>query len=259
MQTKYPIILAHGIMIKDYRFFKAFGRIEKVLRNAGYSVYSSRTDGFGTVENNAEQLKAQIREILAKENVDKINVIAHSKGGLDSRYMIEKLDMASSVASLTTLCTPHKGSALAARIFSMPKWMAKMTAFWINFWYKIFGDKNPDALEVCRQLQSTEFDLFEINAPCDGVYSQSYSATLKRSRDDFVMGVPLQITKRCETSLSDGIVSVESAKYGEYKGDCLDESLSHSEIIDFMVKKKKREKIYAFYLGLCRDLAERGY
>ena len=31
------------------------------------------------------------------------------------------------------------------------------------------------------------------------------------------------------------------------------------EIVDFMVKKKKREKIYAFYIGLCKDLADMGY
>ena len=56
MASRYPIILAHGIVIKDYKFFRAFGRIEKTLKNAGYDVYTSHTDGFGSIENNAAQL-----------------------------------------------------------------------------------------------------------------------------------------------------------------------------------------------------------
>ena len=29
MMSKYPILLAHGIVVKDFKYFKAFGRIEK--------------------------------------------------------------------------------------------------------------------------------------------------------------------------------------------------------------------------------------
>ena len=84
MKTKYPIILVHGVALKDYKFFKAFGHIEKTLQEQGYDVYTSETDGFGTIENNAEQLKKQVISIMEKHNVNKVNLIAHSKGGLDS-------------------------------------------------------------------------------------------------------------------------------------------------------------------------------
>ena len=60
MKNKYPIILVHGIIVKDFKIFKAFGKIEKSLKDAGYYVETSATDGFGTIENNAEQLKKQI-------------------------------------------------------------------------------------------------------------------------------------------------------------------------------------------------------
>ena len=259
MASKYPIILAHGIVVKDLKFFKAFGKIEKTLKDAGYEVYTSRTDGFGSVESNAEQLKEQIREILANCNVDKVNIIAHSKGGLDSRYMIENLDMENSVASLTTICSPHKGSSFATKLYSCPKWMLKFVAFWINFWYKIFGDKRPNSLEVLRQLKEIPDSEYEDAVKCKNVYSQSYSAIMKKSSDDFVMGVPLRIIQKIEKNdESDGLVSVESSKWAEYKGNCLDESVSHSQLIDFMVGKKKREKIHGFYLSICKDLAERG-
>lgn len=258
-KTKYPIILVHGIALKELRFFKSFGRIGKVLREAGYTVYSARTDGFGSIENNAAQLKTQIEEILTVEQTDKVNIIAHSKGGLDSIHMIKHLGMKDAVASLTTLSTPHRGSSVASKIYSLPRWLTRFIAFWINFWYKILGDKHPDALTVCQQLQQSPSDDPESFKPIDGVYCQSYSSTMKRSRDDFLMFIPLFFSRRWGDNATDGLVSVESAKYAEYRGDCIEESLSHSEMVGLSFKKKKRRKVYAFYLTLCRELSERGF
>lgn len=70
MKSKYPVILVHGIMMKDIAFFRAFGRIEKILRASGYEVYTADTDGFGTIENNAVQLKAFIQKILFRLNAE---------------------------------------------------------------------------------------------------------------------------------------------------------------------------------------------
>lgn len=260
MATKYPIILAHGIVVKDFKFFKAFGKIEKVLKDAGYEVYTSRTDGFGSIESNADRLKEQIQEILATRAVDKVNIIAHSKGGLDSRYMIENLDMENCVASLTTICSPHKGSKLATKLYSLPKPLLKFVAFWINLWYKIGGDKHPNSLEVLRQLKEIPDNEYENAVKCKSVYSQSYSAIMKKSSDDFVMGVPLRIIQKIERDdQTDGLVSVESSKWGEYRGNCIDEPVSHSQLIDFMAGKKKRQKVHSFYLSICEDLTERGF
>ena len=262
MATKYPIILVHGIVLKDVKFFKAFGRIENVLKAEGHSVYTSTTDGFGSIETNAAQLKEQILEILDKEKADKVNLIAHSKGGLDSRYMIDCLGMSEHVASLTFLCTPHKGSVIAEKIDSLPKLIKGAAATYLHVCYKIFGDKNPEVLKVCRQLSSKKEDgvsLLLNGETHSNVFMQSYSTTMDKSRDDFVMGIPLIFSRYFGSGDNDGLVSVESSKFAEYKGNCTDTSVSHSEIVDFMVKKSKREKIYSFYVSLCNDLEDRGY
>ena len=259
MATKYPIVLAHGVAIREGRIWKAFGRIGKILRDAGYVVYTANTDAFGSIENNALQLKKEIETILQRDGVDKVNIIAHSKGGLDAKYMIEQLDMARAVASLTTLCTPHKGSRMATWIYRKPRWITKFIAFWVNLWYRILGDKHPDALTVCRQLQlNPDGEIAPPNTP-EGVYCQSYSSTMQRSRDDFLMSVPLYFARRWGETETDGLVERESAKYAEYRGDCIEESLSHTELIGLSIKKKKRLKVYAFYLTLCDDLAKRGF
>ena len=129
MATKYPIILAHGLVAKQLKIINAFGRIEKELTDAGYTVYVADTDGFGSIETNAEQLKKFTERVLEECKCDKVNIIAHSKGGLDSKYMITKLGMEDNVASLTTLCTPHKGSIIASKIWDLPMGLKKFIAF----------------------------------------------------------------------------------------------------------------------------------
>lgn len=74
------------------------------------------------------------------------------------------------------------------------------------------------------------------------------------------MGIPLAFSRYFEKDeKSDGLVNASSAAFGEYQGDPFEESVSHTEIIDFLVKKKKKDKIYAFYSSLCEDLKERGF
>ncbi len=260
METKYPILLVHGIAIKDLFFIKSFGKIDKNLKDEGYKVFKSNVDGFGTVENNAAILKEEILKIIEEEKTDKVNIIAHSKGGLDAKYMIEKLDMEDYVQSLTTLCTPHKGSPIASNRLRLPNWILRIIAFWLNFWFKIFGERKPDSLKVCKELalaDDIEKETFKISKR---IYCQSYSTKMDKAKDDFIMGIPLvffhHFSKDTET---DGLVGIDSTKFGEYKGCAFEESISHSEIIDFFVTKKKRERIYKFYSSVCADLSKRGF
>ncbi len=257
--TKYPIILVHGIALKDFMWFKAFGGIEDLLTAEGFIVYTSRVDGFGTTETNAEKLKEEILRILDKHDAEKINIIAHSKGGLDSKRMIRELGMADRVASLTTLCTPHKGSPIATNILRLPKPLLHMTDALLNGCYKLFGDEKPDAYAVCRELAQTGEVEEETVAFSDAVYCQSFSTTLHRSRDDFVMGIPLMFSHHFEKKKSDGMVSAESAMFANYRGECVEGSVSHSEIVDFMAGRGKREKIHDFYIALCHELATMGF
>ena len=260
MKTKYPIILVHGIALKDFKFIKSFGEIDRILRIQGYTVYKANIDSFGCISNNANQLKEEILKILEIEKTNKINIIAHSKGGLDAKYMISNLGMEDCVASLTTLCTPHKGSPIATNILKLPKPLKNITAFWINFWYRLFGDKHPDAYQACLDLQrinSIEDEIFNFQSK---VYCQSYSTIMDKSRDDFIMGIPLIFSRYYEKNqITDGIVPIDSTHFGEYRGTAFNESVSHTQIVDFMVNKKKKDKIYMFYSSLCEELVNMGF
>ncbi len=259
MQTKYPIVLVHGIILKDIFFVRAFGRIQKILEREGHLAYTADIDGFGTVETNAEQLKGEILRILGETGAEKVNLIAHSKGGIDSKYMLQRLGMEEHVASLTTLATPHRGAKIATTLGHLPRPLAKFIAFWINFWYRLFRDKHPDALAVCHELSASPNELLDSLTVPQTVYCQSYSVAMERGRDDFIMSIPYAFTKHCEGAPSDGIVSVESSQFANYRGNAVEGSVSHSEIVGYSLKKKKRERVYSFYRDLAQELASLGF
>ena len=261
MKTRYPIVLVHGLGMKDTFFMKSWGWIDRILRVQGYTVYKSNVDGFGTVESNAKQLKEEISRILEETGAEKVNIIAHSKGGLDAKYMIQQMDMAKQVASLTTLCTPHKGSPIASFVMRFPRAAVKYAAFWVNLAYKILGDKTPDSFTACEELKRTESLEEETVNVADGVLCQSFSAAIRPGEDaaDFVMTIPMMFSRFIEKGrITDGLVPRDSAIFGKYRGDCVDGSISHTEIVDFMVRDKKRDKIFAFYSALCEELANAG-
>ena len=261
MKTRFPIVLVHGLGMKDTFFMKSWGWIDRILRVQGYTVYKSNVDGFGTVESNAKQLKEEIGKILEETGAEKVNIIAHSKGGLDAKYMIQQMDMAKRVASLTTLCTPHKGSPIASFVMRFPRAAVKYAAFWVNLAYKILGDKTPDSFTACEELKRTESLEEETVNVADGVLCQSFSTAIRPGEEaaDFVMTIPMMFSRFIEKGrITDGLVPRDSAIFGKYRGDCVDGSISHTEIVDFMVRDKKRDKIFAFYSALCEELANAG-
>ena len=259
MSSKYPIILVHGIAAKQLRILNAFGQIGEELKKEGYTVYISDNDGFGSVENNAEQLKRFIEKVLKDTGAEKVNIISHSKGGLDSQYMIPKLGMEDKVASLTTLCTPHKGSIIASKIWDLPMPIKKILAFFIDMFYCLFlGDKHPDSMRACEQLRSVDAgeDTLQFSYK---VYCQSYSTGISDIKDCFIMALPMMIQHHYEIPDNDGVVSEESAQFGCYRGKCLDIPVSHVQIIDLFSKKSQKEQIYSFYKKVCRELSEMGF
>lgn len=259
MASKYPIILAHGLAAKQLRIMNAFGKIGDELEKEGYKVFVADTDGFGSIEHNAEQLRDFINRVLILTGAEKVNIIAHSKGGLDSKYMITKLGMEDKVASLTTLCTPHRGSIIASKIWDLPMPIKKVIGFSIDMFYCVFlGDKHPDSVRACQQLRTVD-EVEETIQFSYKVYCQSYSTGISDIKDCFVMGLPMKLQHHFEVLDNDGMVSEESSQFGCYRGRCLDIPVSHVQIIDLFAKKSQKEQIYAFYKKVCSELTEMGF
>ncbi len=114
--TKYPIVLVHGLAGTD-RYANVLDYwygIASDLESHGASVYVANLSGFqGDLGANGrgEQLLAYVREVLAATGAQKVNLIGHSQGGLDVRYVAAVAPQL--VASVTTIGTPHRGSEFA--------------------------------------------------------------------------------------------------------------------------------------------------
>lgn len=256
--TKYPVVLVHGMMVKDFSFWPAFRGITDFLRRQNVTVYCSNQDGLGTIANNAAQLKEEIEAILRKEGCDKVNLIAHSKGGLDARYMISQLSMEDHVASLTTLSTPHHGSGLSAKLLQMPAFMAKTIAFFTDTFYRLLGDRQPNILRLGQELTADAMEDFNetvLNAPA--VYYQSFSSTAPHKKA-FLRFIPYQISRYCEQDDTDGMVSVKSSQWGNYRGS-ISAELDHFKMVGVYGTKKKLTGVGLFYLHIIQELRDMGF
>ncbi|MBE6940922.1 MAG: hypothetical protein E7436_05005 [Ruminococcaceae bacterium] len=256
-KTQYPVVLVHGMMAKDFRLWRAFRGISDFLRKEDVTVYVTNQDGVGGIVSNARQLREEIREILKKENCEKVNIIAHSKGGLDARYMITHLGMGDHVASLTTLSTPHHGSGLSGKLLALPRFMARFAAFFIDLTFRILGDRHPDILQLGQDLTKASMERFNQDTPnAPGVYYQSFSADVSDKRS-FLLFLPYHISRYCEQGGTDGMVSVSSSQWGQYRGNIC-EDVDHFKMVGFYGRKKNLSGIAGFYLQIIEELQDMG-
>jgi triacylglycerol lipase len=104
------IVLAHGLAGSVDSFDPA---IVTALQGDGFFVLRDAVPPVDSVAHRAAQLASQVDAFVASNQLDKVHIIAHSMGGLDSRYLISTLGYADKITSLTTVGTPHRGSPLA--------------------------------------------------------------------------------------------------------------------------------------------------
>jgi triacylglycerol lipase len=112
-QTKAPIVLCHGRAGFDSLFgvVDYFHRIADSLEEGGAEVHVTHVPAFSSSEARGEALLAQIEDIVATTGHPKVNLIGHSHGGFDVRYVAAaRPDL---VASVTTIGSPHHGAELA--------------------------------------------------------------------------------------------------------------------------------------------------
>jgi triacylglycerol lipase len=221
-QEKHPIILAHGITRPDYLIdlimrklnlheagrvydkFHYFKGVASHLRQHGFEVYHTSVSFAADVETRAQDLTREIQNILAKTGHQKVHIIAHSLGGLDARHAIINHNMASKVATLTTLGTPHLGASVADWFLEhgLNKIMTKL--------HKVVNLEGFKSLTTaaCRAFNDCARDAEAANP----VFYQVYASSQKRELTFWPFQRTWQITFDHEGD-NEGLVSVESQKW----------------------------------------------
>ena len=263
-KTKYPILLVHGVFFRDFRYLNYWGRIPKELKRNGAAVYYGQQQSAASVEDSGRELAARIRAILDETGCEKVNIIAHSKGGLDSRAAIAHAGCAPYVATLTTINTPHRGCIYAEYLLNkVPEAARQKVAAAYNATLKRLGDENPDFLAAVTDLtESACLARNETTPDMPGVLYESVMSHCRKARHGkFPLNATYPVVKHFDEK-NDGLVSVDSAKWGtrftllEPVGK---RGISHGDVVDLNRENIPGFDVREFYVNLVADLKKRGY
>ena len=262
-RTRYPVVMVHGIFFRDWQFFNYWGRVPKELKRNGANIYYGNQQSALSIAQSAAQLKAEILRILQESGAEKVNIVAHSKGGLDSRYAISMLGLENKVASLTTINTPHRGCEFVdALLGSLPQGLICFVAKKYNDIFRKLGDEAPDFLGGVKDLTASACRSFnEVVKDSPKVYYQSVMSKMASvSSAGFPLNLGYLLSKKYEGE-NDGLVSVSSAQWGEYLGliSTKKQGVSHADMIDLMRQNRKGFDVSEFYVKLLEELKKKGF
>lgn len=263
-KTKYPILLVHGIFFRDFEKLNYWGRIPEELVKNGATIYYGNHSSSLSVKDSAEELASRIKEIIKETKCKKINVIAHSKGGLDTRYAIANLGMDKYIASLTMINTPNHGCLFADYLMTKaPESLKDKVSGGYNFTLKKLGDKDPDFIAGVTDLTHPKVEkLNKLMPKSKNVYYQEFGSVLKNPTSGrFPLNLTNAYVKQFDGK-NDGLVGIESFPLDD--NFTLIESpynrgISHGDVIDLNRENIKGFDVREFYVQLVKDLKDKGY
>jgi triacylglycerol lipase len=248
---RYPVVFCHGMLAvtrlrmclpKD---LNCFSPLADFLRGRGFRVLFPQVPATSGVRERAAALRDQIRAWTDEP----VNLIAHSMGGLDARYLIGHLGMAERVQTLTTVSTPHHGTALAEWFLSNYRERVPLLRA-----FEAMGI-NVDGFRDCLPASCQEFNTHTPDDPRIRYFS--YAGAVRPNRLTPVLRRPWSILTPKEGA-NDGMVSVRAARWGEFLGVVAADHFAQTPDATYLRPGEDFDCL-AFYSRLVEDLARRGY
>lgn len=232
---KNPLVFCHGLLGFDVlgprniapMQISYWRGVREVLESNGAEVMICRVPATASIKDRATILMEQIEKQYEGRTV---NLIGHSMGGLDCRYLISVLKPTKfSVCSLTTISTPHRGSPFADYVIDnvigrdrLPQLLGMMES--LNL--PNSGDGSAFAALGTRAMRV--FNTEVIDDP--NVHYYSWGASCDPGLLD-TFRWPHNVIYAKEGP-NDGLVSVYSARWGEYRGTLL--GVNHLEMVGWV-------------------------
>jgi triacylglycerol lipase len=245
--TRYPIVLLHGFAASSsFNGFHA-STIEALVDD-GHEVFVTETAPFEPVDARTDRLAVQLRDILEQTGAEKVHLIGHSMGGLDARQLVCRdggFDFGEVVSTITTISTPHRGSAMADVVLDKSADPDLLEAL-----VTVFGDmfsannQTPDVVgaleslseagapafnEACQDDPRVDYFSYAGVSSIDGInlqedYERAVCGSSIRHEGTAAETHPLLalsaavVAHGLELRPNDGAVTVESAQWGEFLG-----------------------------------------
>jgi triacylglycerol lipase len=265
--TKYPLLMVHGAFFRDIKLLNYWGRIPVDLAANGATVYYGNHQSAAAIRHSAKELAERIREIVAETGCEKVNIIAHSKGGLDIRAALAYEGIAPMVASVTTVNSPHRGCHFADFLLNQAdQALRDKVAAAYNTAARVLGDTEPDFIAAVSDLTASACRVFnrELEGEAghtEGILCRSIGSKMERALGgQFPLNFSYLIARPFDGP-NDGLVSETSAAWGEsytFLTATGKRGISHGDVIDLNRINIEGFDVREFYVELVHDLKQRG-
>jgi triacylglycerol lipase len=284
-KTKYPIILVHGAFFKDQNMMgiNYWWGIPSALEDEGATVYVTQQDTLNSTIERAKQVANELSQLFALHPTwKKVNLIGHSQGPLDCRYLISNLSIPGKgpaknyVASLTSISGVHRGSEVANLLWSLytgipilgPE-LGPVIADMVNAFGSIFyyNEEDQNSMALLQAL-TTDYMVktFNPNVPdVSGIYYQSWAGKINYisglNAQDVFVGPLWAMMNLLGAGDNDMIVSVNSAKWGKFRGTLTGtgSGVSHVNEINHLFGLTPGWDAPEFYVKVVSELKSLGY
>lgn len=186
--------------------------VPEYLREKGFRVLLPKVSNMGHVRERGVQLGESIAKWSDRREGERVIIISHSMGGLDSRYFISKLGGHKYVESLVTVGTPHNGCSVADLVVEqVPKFSHVANVLKNQMGFSL------EALNCLTRHYAQQF-----NAACPDVPNVKYYSVSGQKGNE-----PTEYSPILRPSLkyvaeregpNDGMVSVQSSIWGQHLG-----------------------------------------
>lgn len=221
--TRYPVVLMHG-----------FGALANVmqggvlhaeamhLRARGVWAYAPHVNPYDTIDVRADSWADRLERVLDETGAERVNLVGFSTGGLDARALARRDRWAGRFASLVTVSTPHRGSALAPYVLDRPERLKAWALAVMDFVGRAAYESAPPHAEAALAELSPEAVTarFPPEETVPGAWCASYAGRAGKGTD-VPMYPPLVVPNRILHGLAgvnDGIVTTASGWWGERLG-----------------------------------------
>lgn len=258
---RHPVVLMHGFgMLATIHRPGQLHDVAMHLRRHGVRAYAPNVAPYNPVAVRARLWKARLERVLEECRADRVNLIAHSMGGLDARHLISELGMHDVVASLVTVSTPHRGSPLCDVIHEQPERLQALLGHLVNrlgnaATSEIAADVRTAVAELTPLYVCETFNTAVADHP--SVRYWSYAGRAGKGTDVPIspfLVVQNRLIYRRE-GVNDGLVSVESAKWGTFLGTI---DADHVQEVGLRLNPRLRFDANAFYRSVVEKLSREG-
>jgi triacylglycerol lipase len=261
IRIKHPVIMCHGYgsvasILKPTPLQDAC----MLLRSHGVVAFAPNVVPYASIEDRAKDWTRHVRRVMETTKSDRVNIIAHSMGGLDLRFAVSRLGLDQAVASLTTIATPHRGSSLAELGLATPTSLRDMLSEVFN-WLgtNLYPSMTSDVKAALEDLTRNHVvNTFNPAVPdMKGVEYFSWSAGVGKGTKESInsMLIPLNRYIFDKEGVNDGFVSSESAVWGNHLGQI---GLSHTEQIHMNLTRAHKQRWHDFWINQARMLSLSG-